>query len=141
MPASPSLIGVLFAVIVALVAGPATAQKAQDPIQQTIENQIQAFLADDAQTAYSFAAPSIKSIFPNSAAFMSMVKRGYLPVYRPQSYSFAKQAPYGNQMGQEVDIIGPNGGSWTAFYTLRQQVDGSWKITGVQLRKGPDLSV
>ena len=114
--------------------------QATDDIQKTIESQLFAFQADDAVTAYSFAAPNIQSIFPTPDRFMTMVKRGYQPVYRPQSYAFGEQRPLNGQMAQEVQLIGPQGDSWTALYTLQQQSNGDWKITGVQLVKSPGLS-
>jgi len=48
-----------------------------------ITGQIAAFRADDAGTAYSFAAPGIKANFPDAKTFVAMVKRHYRTVYRP----------------------------------------------------------
>ncbi|MGH6925926.1 MAG: DUF4864 domain-containing protein [Propylenella sp.] len=105
-------------------------------IQNTIERQLRAFLADDGATAYSFAAPGIKQLFPNEAIFMEMVRRGYQPVYRPRSYSFGELTEEGGQLVQNVDIIDSEGEFWTAVYTLRQ-FDGAWRITGCYLVKKP----
>ena len=126
---------------IALVLAPAPLSAADDAIEQTIESQILAFQADDAISAYSFAAPSIKSIFPTPDIFMRMVKQGYQPVYRPQSFQFAEREVIGDQTVQFVDLIGPKGGAWRAMYSLQQQADGTWKITGVQLQKGNDAAV
>lgn len=121
---------------------PAAANDANDAnaIRNTIESQLKAFLADDADQAYSFAAPNIKSLFPTADVFMSMVKRGYQPVYRPQSYLFGDLEDLGTRAVQFVEIIGPDGGAWTARYTLERQSDGSWKITGCSLLRLPDLA-
>lgn len=126
-------------VILGLV-GPAAALSDADraAIQGTIERQLKAFLADDGATAYSFAAPGIKAIFPTVESFMAMVRQGYQPVYRPRSYSFGelKEAP--GDLQQFVDIVDADGVFWTAVYTLERQPDGSWKITGCYLVKKPD---
>jgi hypothetical protein len=105
--------------------------------QSTIEQQLQAFLADDAATAYSFAAPGIKAMFPTQDVFMEMVRRGYAPVYRPQSYSFGELEETAAGLQQVVDIIDSAGVQWTALYTLARQPDGSWKITGCYLIRKP----
>jgi len=102
-----------------------------------IESQITAFLNDDATTAYSFAAPSIKQIYPDETRFFDMVKRGYQPVYRPGNFAFgrSKAAGDGSSIVQEVIIQGPDGQDWTALYSLERQPDGSFKINGVQMIK------
>ncbi|TIS70238.1 MAG: DUF4864 domain-containing protein, partial [Mesorhizobium sp.] len=47
--------------------------------QTVIDSQLKAFLADDGATAYSFAAPNVKRIFPTVDTFMNMVTNGYAP--------------------------------------------------------------
>lgn len=109
--------------------------------QQVIQNQFDAFLADDAARAYSFAAPNIKRIFPTQQSFMSMVESGYLPVRRPRSYAFGKsQEMSANSIVQQVLLVGPDGKNYEAVYTLQLQPDGSWLITGVSMRASNALS-
>ena len=55
-----------------------------------ISEQIEAFQADDGARAYSYAAPMIQQVFPTAEHFMAMVCQGYMPVYRPQSFSFGQ---------------------------------------------------
>jgi hypothetical protein len=106
--------------------------------QRVITSQLNAFNADDGAAAYGFAAPTIKRMFPSPEIFMSMVKKGYAPVYRRQSYSFGR---IGNEMGgaptQHVTIVDVNGKTWTALYAMERQPDGSWKIIGCQLVEAP----
>jgi Domain of unknown function (DUF4864) len=130
----------LFLLVVLGLSGPATALSDGDraAIQNTIERQLQAFLADDGAAAYSFAAPSIKAIFPTVDSFMAMVRQGYQPVYRPRSYSFGELKDVPGDLEQFVDIVDADGVFWTAVYTLEQQPDRSWKITGCYLVKKPD---
>jgi Domain of unknown function (DUF4864) len=107
-------------------------------LQRIITSQLNAFNADDGVSAYGFAAPAIKRMFPSPEIFMSMVRKGYPPVYRRQSYSFGR---IGNEMGgaptQHVTIIDVNGKAWTALYAMERQRDGSWKIVGCQLVEAP----
>ncbi|MCW2225257.1 DUF4864 domain-containing protein [Bradyrhizobium japonicum] len=103
--------------------------------QGVIRAQEQAFARDDAAAAYSYAAPAIKEIFPAPDIFMSMVQNGYAPVYRHKSFEFGESRSQGNWISQHVHIIDANGEAWEALYTLEQQSDGSYKITGCSLLK------
>ena len=109
--------------------------------QSTIRGQIEAFLAGDEARAYSYAAPNIKRLFPTVDTFMGMVRGGYQPVYRPQNYAFGKvEEPSDGAVIQQVLLVGPDGKSYEAVYTLRRQPDGSFQITGVSLRASNALS-
>ncbi|SFK17514.1 DUF4864 domain-containing protein [Bradyrhizobium sp. cf659] len=103
--------------------------------QGIIRAQEQAFVRDDATAAYSYAAPAIKEIFPAPDIFMSMVQNGYAPVYRHKSFGFGESKSEGNWIAQRVHIVDANGEAWEALYTLEQQADGSYKITGCSLLK------
>ena len=103
--------------------------------QGVIRAQEQAFAQDDAAAAYSQAAPAIKEIFPAPDIFMSMVQKGYAPVYRHKSFEFGESKIEGSSVAQRVHIIDANGEAWEALYTLEQQADGSYKITGCSLLK------
>lgn len=103
-------------------------------IQTIIQGQVNAFLANNSATAYSYAAPSIKRMFQNDEQFMSMVQQQYQPVFRPQSFTFGRIADKGQGPVQEVYITGPAGKDWVAIYTLEKQPDGNWKINGCYLQ-------
>jgi hypothetical protein len=103
--------------------------------QGVIRAQEQAFARDDAATAYSHAAPAIREIFPAPDIFMSMVQNGYAPVYRHKSFEFGESKSEGNSVSQRVHIVDANGEAWEALYTLEQELDGSYKITGCSLLK------
>lgn len=98
-----------------------------------IERQIDAFLRDDGATAYSFAAPGIRARYPDETAFLDMVRKHYAPVYKPSSYAFgrAQVSENGNAVVQEVLTTGQDGRGWKAFYQLRRQPDGGYRIEGV----------
>jgi len=125
-----------------LASGPASAGDADvKAAREVIQNQFEAFLADDPARAYSFAAPNIKRFFPTQQSFMSMVESGYMPVRRPQSYAFGKaQEMSATSIAQQVLLVGPDGKSYEALYTLELQPDGSWLITGVSMRASSALT-
>lgn len=109
--------------------------------QSTIDGQLKAFQAGDGNLAYSFAAPSIKRMFPSAEAFMGMVQTGYQPVFKPQSYTFGEaQEMSGTSIAQRVMIVGPDGKEYEALYQLELQPDGKFRITGVSLRASQSLS-
>ena len=124
----------LVALSIALSAAPASADDVTTA-QGVIRAQEQAFGHDDAAAAYSYAAPAIKQIFPAPDIFMSMVQNGYAPVYRHKSFEFGDSKSEGSSIAQRVHIIDANGEAWEALYTLEQQSDGSYKITGCSLLK------
>ena len=106
-----------------------------------ISDQIAAFRADDGARAYSHAAPMIRQIFPDPDRFMGMVRQGYPPVYRPQSYSFGKASlSASGRPTQRVTIVGPDGLTYEAIYTMERQPDGTWQISGCALVRSPDIS-
>jgi hypothetical protein len=126
---------VLLVLIFALLAGASARADDVATAQDIIRAQEQAFGRDDARAAYSYAAPAIREIFPAPDIFMSMVQNGYPPVYRHKSFEFGDSKSEGSRIAQHVHIIDANGEAWEALYTLEQQPDGSYKITGCSLLK------
>ncbi|WP_455873118.1 DUF4864 domain-containing protein [Rhizobium yanglingense] len=117
--------------------------RAEDPVETTrhiIEDQITAFLKDDAETAYSFAAPGIKAMYPDKGVFFAMVKKSYEPVYNPGNYAFGRSRSIDNgaMIYHEVLISGRDGKDWTAIYQMMRQPDGGYKINGVQIVPNTD---
>jgi hypothetical protein len=127
-----------FLVLAGALSTPARAQSAAElEAQNVVTRQLEAFLAGDFETAYSYASPDIKRIFPTLDRFMSMVQNGYLPVLRPGNYAFGRVEPDAQgRLVWEVLIQGPDGADYTAAYYMERQTDGSWKVDGVSLRKG-----
>jgi hypothetical protein len=121
----------------ALLALAASASAADDvaAAQGVIRSQEEAFSRDDAAAAYSYAAPAIKKLFPQAEIFLFMVQNSYAPVYRHKSFEFGEARTEGSWIAQRVHIIDPDGEAWEAMYTLEQQPDGSFKITGCSLLK------
>ena len=114
---------------------PAAAADDGAAAQNVIRAQEQAFGRDDAASAYSYAAPAIRQLFPEAGIFMDMVQHTYAPVYRHKSFEFGEARADGRQIAQRVHIIDADGRPWEALYTLEQQSDGSFKIIGCMLLK------
>lgn len=115
-----------------------TPARAEEPLvsaQRVIQSQIQAFLSDDAETAYGYASPAIRKLFPDKDRFFAMVKKSYQPVYHPGNFAFGrfKVSDDGQTVLQEVLVTGSEGTDWTAVYDLQRQEDGQYKINGVQM--------
>jgi hypothetical protein len=130
----------LIALLVALPDFALSASAADDvaAAQSVIRSQEQAFGRDDAAAAYSYAAPAIQKLFPRPDIFLGMVQSGYAPVYRHKSFEFGEARMEGGWVAQRVHIVDANGEAWEAMYTLEQQPDGSYKITGCTLLKAGD---
>lgn len=99
-------------------------------IRQIIQAQIDAFLADDAEAAFSLNSPGIKARFGNPKNFMKMVKTGYQPVYRPRAYFFKEIVNIEGQIVQHVLVIDQNEQPVLAIYPMERQQDGHWRIDG-----------
>ena len=97
--------------------------------QSVIESQIQAFLDENAELAYSFAAPLIKMKFTNPFEFMSMVKNYYEPVYNPKQFYFLEAKYYEGAIYHQLQVISQKNESFLATYSLIQD-EGRWKISG-----------
>ena len=108
--------------------------------QRIITAQISAFKADDGTAAYDYAAPIVRRIFPTVESFMGMVKKGYPQVYRPQSFAFRETMLDAlGRPAQKVTIVGPDGKTYLAVYSMEKQADGTWLISGCTMMEIPGL--
>ncbi|MBP1846180.1 hypothetical protein J2046_004454 [Rhizobium petrolearium] len=117
-----------------------TAAKAEDPVaeaQAVISGQIAALMRNDAERAYSFASPGIRSLYPDKNQFLDMVRKNYEPVYQAGNYAFgrSKLIGGGEMVLQEVMIGAREGKDWTAIYQMRLMDDGSYKVDGVRMMR------
>ena len=108
-------------------------------IQSTIGNQIEAFQADDFETAFDFASPNLQQLFGSSENFRSMVIRGYPMVWQPAEVRYLELAEVGGSFFQKVLIKDQEGIVHILGYRMLE-TDMGWKINGVQLLSKPDVS-
>ena len=104
-------------------------EKEFDETQFIIESQIQAFLDENAELAYSYAAPLIKMKFNNPLEFMSMVKNYYEPVYNPKQFYFIDARYFEGAIYHQLQVISQQDEPFLATYSLIQN-EGKWKISG-----------
>lgn len=104
-------------------------EKDFDETQFIIESQIQAFLDENAELAYSYAAPLIKMKFNNPLEFMSMVKNYYEPVYNPKQFYFIDARYFEGAIYHQLQVISQQDESFLATYSLIKD-GGKWKISG-----------
>lgn len=109
-------------------------------IRAVIEDQLQAFQADDGNRAFGHATEILQQKFGDPQVFMEMVRTGYDPVYRPREVEFQDLEVNGGTFTQKVLLVDRNGKAWLAHYTMERQADGGWKINGVWLEALPDVS-
>lgn len=121
----------LFAVLcLTALALPLRAQ--QVPIQDTITNQLDAMQAEDFVRAFSYASPTIKSIFGSVENFETMVKRGYPMVWQHDSVRMLELRTVAGNLWQRVMITDLAGRSHLLDYMMVETAEG-WQINAVQL--------
>lgn len=125
------LVACLLALPLAL-ATPAAADDAAAGIARTIQGQLDAFLADDFETAFTFASPGIKGMFRTPERFGEMVRSGYPMVWRPAEVRYLELRQVQGRTIQRVMIIDQHGGLHMVDYLMVETEDG-WQIAGVQV--------
>lgn len=126
------ILGVVLVAGVSL--GPARAQDAASDIRSVISGQIEAFRADDFETAFSFASPSIKQLFGSFERFGEMVQSGYPMVWRPGDVQFSELTDRGGRKVQSVFVTDQDGVPYVLDYEMVSG-DGRWQINGVTVRR------
>jgi hypothetical protein len=102
-------------------------------IQSIIQAQLDAFQKDDAEKAFSYAAPAIRKRFGTAERFMTMVRESYAILYRPASVQFLPPAIIDGETIQALRVVGRDGTVKVALYFMERQADGSWKIKACEL--------
>jgi len=109
-------------------------------IRAVIEAQLDAFQANDAARAFSYATPGIQARFGTAANFLAMVQSEYPVVHHPASVAFVSVQEIDGQVSQVVQMTDSAGAVWMAVYTLERQEDHSWRISGCAIFRGTGRS-
>lgn len=117
---------------------PAMAQ--EDPIQEVIESQIEAFQADDFARAFSYASPNIQAQFGTPENFGLMVREGYPMVYRPADVDMGELREIAGNLWQRVLVEDQAGAGWALDYMMVETPEG-WLINAVQILPAPEVGV
>lgn len=99
-------------------------------VREVVQGQLDALARDDADKAFSYAAPNVRQAVGTASGFLAMVRDGYPVVYRPASVAFLKPEGQGDQVVQRVHMLDADGESWLAIYSLQRQPNKAWRITG-----------
>ena len=129
-------------VLAAAIAAHAVGAQAQQEgeLEGIILQQMDAFMSDDFDTAFTYASPMIQGMFGDPGNFGTMVRNGYPMVWRPADLQFQGQEP-GTESGtvvQRLSVRGPDGRYYVCEYTMIP-TDGGWKINGVQVLPAPGV--
>ena len=122
----------------AALAAPAAAEDRDPAITDVIQSQIEAFLADDFETAFTFASPGIKRFFGTPDRFGMMVRQGYPMVWRPGEVQYLDQEPKGGAVHQKVLITDRKGIPHVLEYQMIPTPEG-WQINGVEILRAPPV--
>ena len=95
-----------------------------------VQSQLDAFAAEDAEKAFSYAAPNIRALLGTAANFLEMVRSQYDIVVHPASVVFFKPKGDGAVSVLKVQMTDEDGDVWNATYTLQRQKNRQWRITG-----------
>ncbi|MDJ1006628.1 MAG: DUF4864 domain-containing protein [Paracoccaceae bacterium] len=120
-----------------MLAGPATADT-KDEVTAVIQSQIEAFLAEDVATAFTFASPGIKRMFGSPDRFGLMVRQGYPMVWRPADVQYLELREESGAPVQRVLITDEAGATHLLEYYMVATGDG-WQIGGVRILEAAGL--
>lgn len=107
-------------------------------LHETIDRQIAAIARKDYDEAFSYASPQIQRRFVTPENFGEMVRLGYPMVQGAQRHVFGAIQPIGPRLRQTVVITDQTGRAWIADYDMIE-IDGAWRIDGVQLRRAVQM--
>ncbi|MEM1076714.1 MAG: DUF4864 domain-containing protein [Pseudomonadota bacterium] len=120
-----------------LAAGAASA----DPkaMQSVIDQQLEAFQADDFSKAMEFASPVLQRYFRTPENFGRMVTQGYPMVWRPGDVRYLENRIEDGVHWQRVMITDRKGQTHVLDYRMTETADG-WKINGVMILDASDFT-
>jgi len=130
----------LISLIAAFAVLAGTAQAQDNPIEDVIANQLQAFNDRDIEEAWQYASPMIKGLFGSPDNFGNMVRNGYPMVWDNSNVEFLELREVESRTWQEVLIRGPDGLAYILDYQMVETPQG-WQINGVQIIPAPDMGV
>jgi hypothetical protein len=132
------VLAIVFSVYLALPAAAAEDLSSEPGVEYAIQSQIEAFLKDDFSKAFTFASPSIRTLFGSAERFGEMVQNGFPMVWRPDEFGFLELREIDGQLWQKVLIRDEFGAVHILDYQMIQTEDG-WLINGVQILRQPEV--
>jgi hypothetical protein len=108
-------------------------------IHRVVRSQLDAFVNDDAERAFSLVSPTLQARMRTPANFMAMVRTRYRPIYRPRAVFFQDHLIKNGTAAQRILLVGSKNTLVIATYLLQRQADGSWRIAGCHLVPGAGI--
>ncbi|MSO97968.1 MAG: DUF4864 domain-containing protein [Rhodospirillaceae bacterium] len=102
-------------------------------IHRVIERQLDAIRRDDAEAAFSLAAPNIRRAFKTASTFMALVAKDYLPMKRWEAATFLDLRTFDDHCVQRVKLVDDRGEIAVANYAMVQAASGDWWVAGVTM--------
>lgn len=123
------------------LAAPLRAEEDAAPaIRDVIRSQIDAFLAEDVERAFSYASPGIQGVFRTPETFGRMVRQGYPMVWRPDEVRFLELEERDGALHQRVLIEDAEGARHLLDYRMEPGREGGWTIDGVRILEAPEVA-
>ncbi|WJY22999.1 DUF4864 domain-containing protein [Fontisubflavum oceani] len=132
---------IYLAILMICAGAVAAAQEVLAPnpaIERTIQNQFEAFLADDVDDAWTYASPNIQRLFQTPERFGQMVEEGYPMVWRPGQIDYLDLQTLGGLIVQRVQIIDGQGVAHVLGYQMIE-TEAGWQINGVRILRAPQV--
>ncbi|QFT58773.1 hypothetical protein FIU94_08040 [Sulfitobacter sp. THAF37] len=101
-------------------------------IEGTINSQLEAFKADDFDTAFTYATPTLQRLFQSPQNFQRMVTQGYPMVWRPAEVRYLELREKAGGLWQKVQITDAKGFTHILDYKM-EETDMGWRIGAVQI--------
>jgi hypothetical protein len=99
-------------------------------VRSVVQAQLKAFAADNARDAFALATPALRTQFGTPETFMAMVRSSYPVVYAPGNVAFLQPEGQQTEAIQRVQMTDQQGKAWLAVYSLQQQKNKGWRISG-----------
>ena len=117
-----------------IISAPMAVRAQSEDIEAVIGAQLDAFRADDFETAFTFASPMIKRMFGTPERFGQMVMNGYPMVWRPANVVFGGLQDIEGRLVKTVFFTDGAGRTYEAAYEMIE-TEGGWQINGVYIRE------
>ncbi|SPH16850.1 hypothetical protein DEA8626_00364 [Defluviimonas aquaemixtae] len=122
-----------------LVLAPSLRAGDGEDVRAVIGSQIEAFGAEDLESAYGFASPMIQRMFPTPEIFGRMVREGYPMIWRPDGVRYLELREEDGRLLQRMEFSDGDGRNHLFDYEMVEGPDG-WRINGVYPVPEPGLA-
>lgn len=102
-------------------------------IREAITGQLAAFRAGDAEAAFAWASPAIRTKFGTPDGFLTMVKISYEPLLHPGEVLWLELVERFGHTCQCALVVDQHGLTWTAYWLMIRYPGVGWRTNGCLL--------